>query len=286
MEKNTKSKALKYLNQALELSYDKVLLVSKAPAEEGALIHAIPRIAMILEGQAEYSFFKDNELKTIILDAGSAFYCGMNGYLYMIRSASSRSVSICFYGEYLRVTYSEFNDSKIENDFFYHTDITFSAAGHKLLEVFDEITKNKRYEKNAAKLLELLLLISIEDVERSNSGGETPSGRLWAEIDLYIRLHFHDAITRKSIAEKFQISPSYTSHLIKKISGHDFTAMLTEYRLEHAVSLLNQTWQSIDEIAEHCGFKYTSYFITRFKKRYGITPHVFRKKIATNNTQQ
>lgn len=277
--KKSKEKILKYMNQALDSGIGKVLLVSKAPAEEGALIHGIPRIGIILDGEVEYRSFQDQKLKTTVCKAGDAYYCSKNGYLYADLNNTGKSFSICYYGEYIRAVYSEYNtSSEHQFDIYYHTNTALSTAGQKLLETLDEIEKDKIYAKNAPKLLEVLLLITIEDIERSNSGGRAPSARLWVEIDLYIRLHYNEPITRKSVAGKFNISPSYLSHLAKKTNGDDFTSLLTKFRLAHACKLLRQTRLSVDEIADRCGFKYTTYFITRFKKHYKVTPHVFRNQ--------
>ena len=250
MEKS-KEKILEYMHQALGTGINKVLLVSKSPAEEGALIHGIPRIGLILDGEIEYRSFQDQKLKTTVCKASDAYYCSKNGYLYANLNNISKSFSICYYGEFIRAVYSEYNaSSKPEFEVYYHTNTALSAAGQKLLEALDEIEKDREYAKNAPKLLEILLLTTIEDIKRSNPGGLNPSGRLWVEIDLYMRLHYNAEITRKSVAEKFNISPSYLSHLTKKITGNDFTSLLTEHRLTHACKLLRQTRRSIDEIAE------------------------------------
>jgi len=278
MEKS-KEKILEYMRQVLDLGIKETLLVSKAPVEEGALIHGIPRIGVILDGQIEYRFFQDQKLKTTAREAGTAYYCCSNGYLYGNRTTPYKSISICYYGEYIRAIYSEYDTPHTtEFDTYYHTNTPLSKIGQKLLKTLDDIEKDKAYAESASKLLEALLLITMEDIRRSDPKEGTPSDRFWVEIELYLRLHHGEAISQKSIAKKFQLSPSYVSHLIKKISGNDFTSLLSGYRLEHATNLLRQTWLSVDEIAERCGFKYTSYFITRFKKCYGVTPHVFRNQ--------
>ena len=51
---------------------------------------------------------------------------------------------------------------------------------------------------------------------------------------------------------------------------------LNEYRISKAVTLLINTDKNITEIAEMTGFSTTSYFISRFRQKMGITPFQFR----------
>lgn len=52
---------------------------------------------------------------------------------------------------------------------------------------------------------------------------------------------------------------------------------LINYRLKISQELLSNTNMNLEEIAEHCGFKYSSYFTKQFTKRLGILPSVYRK---------
>ena len=104
-----------------------------------------------------------------------------------------------------------------------------------------------------------------------SSGGGMGGGRAQAHL-------------RQSVSfRKMQLlEPSKDAEiLIKRFSGMDFTSLLCFYRLKQAERFLCHSHKSVDEISEQCGFSYTSYFITRFKKRYGVTPHVFRNQVTT-----
>lgn len=54
--------------------------------------------------------------------------------------------------------------------------------------------------------------------------------------------------------------------------------VLLSVRLDYATRLLvNQPDKSIVEIAEECGFRSHTYFSSRFRLKYGITPSEFRE---------
>lgn len=273
-----KTKILEYLQQALDTEINDVMLVSESSELEGQLVHGIPRIGMLLEGQLRYSVFRDRQLHTPLLKTGDVFYCGKKGYLYCDHIFPSIGLSVCYYGKMIRVTCAEYSDNEtMVSNISFNSRSPVSLVGRKLLDTLDEAASRPEYTACIPDLIKALLRVTIEDVRKSSDRNVNCKGRLWVEIEHYLRHHHNEKITQKSLAKKFSVSPNYASYLIKKYSGIDFTSLLTAYRLEHAAVLLRQTYMSVDEIAEQCRFNYTSYFIKRFKQKYGVTPHVFRR---------
>lgn len=59
-------------------------------------------------------------------------------------------------------------------------------------------------------------------------------------------------------------------------SGHGFSRILLNSRLERGLTLLQTTDRPISAIALDCGFKTPSHFSDSFKKRFGIKPRCIR----------
>jgi AraC-like DNA-binding protein len=57
-----------------------------------------------------------------------------------------------------------------------------------------------------------------------------------------------------------------------------------DYRLLKAKERLLETEETISEICFAVGFNNLSYFIARFKKKYGCSPKQFRKRFVGGNT--
>lgn len=83
--------------------------------------------------------------------------------------------------------------------------------------------------------------------------------------------------TLPALARKYGFSPSYLSHLFKKITGTSVMGYLLACRLAAAKRLLAQSDRSVSEIADDCGFSDHSDFSRCFKQSVGITPSEFRK---------
>lgn len=271
-------KIISALTEVLKSEINHVLLVSKSP--DDTIIHNIPRIIIILEGNKEIHFYEGNEIKKAVFEKGSAFYCTDSGYMYSADLAPSVCLSLCFYGDYIRsmvIDYDGMNSPPTARDVFYHTDRGLSNTGRFILNALDETAKDPVYKDVAPELLKALMRTCIEDISASGKGKKVkPSMNLWLEMEQYIRSNLTESISRKSVASHFRLTPGYVSHLFKKFKGRDFVTVLTEYRIEYAVQLLKQTRLSVDEIAGKCNFKYTSYFIRRFRKYYNMTPADFR----------
>lgn len=68
------------------------------------------------------------------------------------------------------------------------------------------------------------------------------------------------------------LSKSQLYRRVKSITGNSLNIFLKEYRLERALTLLNQKKGNISEIAFDCGFNSPAYFSKCFYETYGVLP--------------
>jgi AraC-like DNA-binding protein len=85
--------------------------------------------------------------------------------------------------------------------------------------------------------------------------------------------------TAKDAAAFGNLSYSYFSRNFKLAYGISFTAYLESLRLQEGERLLLTTDKEVTEISADLGFATTSYFIERFRKRYGTSPGAFRAQM-------
>ncbi|MBP2831093.1 helix-turn-helix transcriptional regulator [Aquimarina sp. U1-2] len=78
-------------------------------------------------------------------------------------------------------------------------------------------------------------------------------------------------------ARLLNVSSAYLSESVKKASHRTAHAIIQEYLILKAQSLLNQTNKTITIIAEELGFEESSNFVKYFKKAVGTTPHKYRR---------
>lgn len=98
----------------------------------------------------------------------------------------------------------------------------------------------------------------------------------------YIRKNYNKKILLNELADRLYLNPSYFSQLFKKKTGMTYQSYLTEYRIERAKKLLEETDLRIYEICELVGYTDSKHFNQLFERSVEMTPgeyrHQFRKE--------
>lgn len=118
----------------------------------------------------------------------------------------------------------------------------------------------------------------------AESAGKTDKPRKGAPAELEamlecIRGSFPVMPTVEKLASVGHVSVSTGERLFRQHIGMTPMQYMKEKRLEKAMELLAHG-MNVTETAMECGFCDSSYFILQFRKRYGITPSVYRKKAS------
>ena len=77
-------------------------------------------------------------------------------------------------------------------------------------------------------------------------------------------------------AKKLGVSCGYFHVLYKRYFGAPFLSDVIAARIQLAEELLLSTPESVERIAERCGYVSVEHFIRQFKRRTSTTPHRFR----------
>ena len=140
--------------------------------------------------------------------------------------------------------------------------------------VFTELISFNSSESLRKKLEENILIIC----KTVNKRHETVDGHLKKLMVTYVDTHFmeHD-ITLIQIADNFNLSIYTCSRLFKEFTGIGFKEYITGKRMDLAKELLLTTNKNVYEISNDVGFENSTYFMSRFKVNFGVTPSKYRK---------
>lgn len=97
----------------------------------------------------------------------------------------------------------------------------------------------------------------------------------------YVEHHYGEKIAISDIARESGFSESHFMKYFKHTMGLSFTQYLNDYRLTMASRLLLTSDSSVLSIAEEVGIENPSYFNRIFKRRFGVTPSVYRKEYGS-----
>lgn len=150
---------------------------------------------------------------------------------------------------------------------------------------------------NVQSLVEALIKVDADLRKRHKPGDEAvarqPAGTLekmeasallpeetgHKEVDKLIRYmkdHYHQMISLKTLAEQVSMDSKYISTLFKKKTGTNIIQYLHQLRIEEARQRLEQTNLSVSEIGMKVGYENDNYFIKIFKRFTGLTPNTYR----------
>ncbi len=125
----------------------------------------------------------------------------------------------------------------------------------------------------------------IQGITEYKEAGQNSSSHEKAFMDAiyqYIEQNLA-TVTLNSMAEHFHITSAHLSRTFKRYNDQNFSEYLSEKKLQKAVLLLEQPSKvSINDIATELGYSTPSYFHTKFKEYYGVTPSAYRKSRLTS----
>ena len=90
--------------------------------------------------------------------------------------------------------------------------------------------------------------------------------------------HYAEDITVDDIADAAGYSRCHFTRMFTSVHGVSPGRFLRELRLGNAARMLQLEAGNVKEIAGKCGFSDESHFCKAFRRRYGTTPDLFRKK--------
>ncbi len=96
---------------------------------------------------------------------------------------------------------------------------------------------------------------------------------------IYMLENFRANLSLSGTACYLGLAPAYLSSLFLKETGVNFKAYLDNIRFEYAQKLLSSKNLTVLQVCNASGFSDYTNFTRRFKKRYGISPSEYKKRL-------
>ena len=93
----------------------------------------------------------------------------------------------------------------------------------------------------------------------------------------FIHRHYQEKVSVSEIAYYVGINPTYLQKVFKSVQGVTMIDYLTNFRLERAVDLIQNTSFALVDIAAEVGFENRQNFYVAFKRRYGMGPMQYKR---------
>lgn len=233
--------------------------------------------------------FRDYYLMHYII-SGEGYYI-FNGTKYHLHAGDAFLIyplkTACYYAdldnpwEYYWVGFNG-NDAKILlslTEFTLESPV-LSVLSNDILELFLQIYNakgpNAYHSTRMAGYLYLMLSYFMETAQNNRTPAETCMQDNLKTAQEYIIKHYQDEITVEELAEITGISRSWLYRCFKQLTGLSPNEYLTNYRIERAKILLQNSTHTIKQTAYSVGFKDELYFSKIFKRMTGKSPSEYK----------
>lgn len=140
------------------------------------------------------------------------------------------------------------------------------------------------YSENDAEALYRLLLKTLEKISEALSASPFNSNAIIiSKAKQYIQNNYMKFnLSLVDVASHVNLHPAYFSAVFSKCENISFIDYLTNFRLEKAKKLLQNSSIKATQIANEIGYQNSTYFSTLFKKHVGLSPSEYRNQRIMN----
>ena len=154
--------------------------------------------------------------------------------------------------------------------------LTARPADAQELPIWDRIQSCQTFRE-----LHEMFVRDVREAERSAESSAAESGPAALMAD-YIRKNYRvDTLSVRDISSYAGLSTAYACTVFKSKTGKTMNQYLTDYRIEKAKHLLEDSRIRISEISSQVGYLDGNYFGKTFKKVTGLTPSEYREKLLS-----
>lgn len=125
---------------------------------------------------------------------------------------------------------------------------------------------------------DLLAILSLELASNADRSRRTKQDPVMARVQSYLEEHALEyGWNISQLADELGIGPSHLTRRFQQSFSQSPIEYVTSLRLQKARSLLVETDDTLDHIAEQCGYQNAFYFSRMFKSKCKINPSEYRR---------
>lgn len=238
-----------------------------------------PRLELVLKGSYSNQLETlESSLETVNILSGDAIYIPPNCWNKPDWSGDCSVVSLLFGRRQLGFSFVA--KRKGEEGFYdvqkHSLPTRTGYAIDNILESLNALAREQQRSPMDEHLLCALLSYTLSILRQPKQASNNHSKDLYQGICIYIQENFHRAVSRESIAHRFNISPNHLSRLFRQQGHMTLADYITWVRIERAKFMLKKYQFRLNDVATRCGFSDVNYFYRVFKNRTGITPSQYR----------
>ena len=125
-----------------------------------------------------------------------------------------------------------------------------------------------------AEACDYLARLVLMELEAQNQ--KAVSNRTVYEVVEWIRINDDRTIKTTDVAEHFRYNPDYLNRLFRREFGKSLKSYIDQVRMDRIKSMLLNTSEPVQSVAEQCGFADYKYFLKFFRRHQNMSPSEYR----------
>lgn len=212
--------------------------------------------------------------------------------IYNVKAGSKTYCLCIFIKKENLVTYASKNNIKFHNidkiiDPSQNTIVRFDRMSNESFHILNDLRKQKVggsiFNLNLVGTVHLLISNYLKKIASNRiiiqTVNETDLSNI-ISIQMYLIEHIEDHFPSiKEMATKANMSESKFKNLFKKITGNTPNAFFMDNKLLLAKDLLEKKQMSISQVSDKLNFTNNSYFASKFKEYFGLSPKKFIQQL-------
>ena len=279
----SRGKMMEYFDAAGSLEAGELFFCGSAPIAPHpryrVMLHPMRRIFLPLSGEKHMIYAEDGHWRSRRLLPGEVLIVPAFGCCDEVWDSPHSMVCVVFHRSFTRFLYLKHNGTSPRPagpDVFFHTPRMLSREGNFTMDAL----LAAGVDSPSVRLNFLALMEVLKRELAAAEPREVPRReQQWGRLEAVLHECFQSQPTREEIADAAQLHPVQVSRLIRDFGHTSLSGYLNELRLDYAAELLHGDETSVGEAAELSGFSYPGYFIRLFRRRWGITPAEYRRRM-------
>lgn len=235
-------------------------------------------------GREAFRIYEEEQIQIVILDIEMP---GMNG----IQTAEAirrqdRDCCIIFLTAYDEFSYAKKAISVRALDYLlkpYQEDELISVLETAIYEIDKVISGEKKAQADEITDEAAALEAVFTPADELLDNGQVRLGMVKEAIEDYLKEHYMEDLSLQQVAQAMNYSEVYFCKLFKQCFSLNFTAHLTQFRMEEAKRLLLEPTANVKNVGEAVGYVDSSYFAKVFRRYTGSSPTEYRMEQYQRN---
>ncbi len=166
------------------------------------------------------------------------------------------------------------------------SDVSHAHVGAEVVTAASSLYYKYRSKKSVGSLESLSGLYDfLAKLKQSVTPDPDNTPDVIADAVVYIENNYFRPVNITTLADSLGVARAYFTTEFTKRTGVSPYAYLTDYRIKKAQSLLSDSDLRVSEIAYSVGFSGVERFSDMFKRKTGLSPVEYRRRLRTTKTE-